>query len=261
MPRVLTITLLVLALLSGCARTVPSNPAFDLTIEDAEAELEAMGEDQRPLQRPLVVLAGFADPGVAVWGLVDRLKKTTSTPELVMSVTFFFEPSIQSARETAIARARERFGDVEVDVIGFSMGGLVARLSAVEIEGMQGPLDVNRLFTIGTPHRGAKAAVLPTFDQKVLAMRAGSPLLRRIDASLDDLGYEMLCYVRIGDGVVGHENASPVGWPVLWLPNEAYQFAHLGAGTDPRILADIARRLRDQPAYADTAGSPLPELE
>ena len=261
MVRAMLLLVLGLSLLTGCAREVPTNPAFDLTIERAEAELEAMGEDKKPLERPVLVLAGFGDPGLAAMQIVKALRSTTTTPERVVMVSFFFEPSIESARETAIEHAREAFGESEVDIVGFSMGGLVARLSAEADERGADPLDARTIFTIGTPFRGAKASVLPTFDRKVLAMRPGSPLLERLQRTLPDAAYELICYVRLGDGVVGHENASPFGRPVLWIPNEAYDFAHLGAGSDPRLMADIARRLRNEPPYSDLAGSPIPELE
>ncbi len=260
---------MLLVMMSGCVRERPHNPAFMLTTQDATLALEEMSEAKLPLERPVIVLAGFGDPGLAAAEIATRLRRTTTNPELISSVAFFFEPTIDSARDATIRHALnryaagdpERLASMEFDLVGFSMGGLVARLTAMENEPGLPPLSVRRVWTIGTPHRGAKAAVLPSFDRKVLAMRSGSEFLRRLDRGLEDATYELVCYTRLGDGMVGEENASPSGHPLIWMPNEPYRFAHLGAGADARILADIARRLRNEVPYADPRGAPIPGAE
>jgi hypothetical protein len=45
----------------------------------------------------------------------------------------------------------------------------------------------------------------------------------------------------------------------LWLANPPLTLSHLGAMSDPRILADIGRRLRGEEAFSRLPGSPLPE--
>ncbi|GAB4548420.1 MAG: hypothetical protein Tsb0013_08970 [Phycisphaerales bacterium] len=261
MPLPLPVLVLGCLLLAGCVREVPTNPAFDLSVEEARREIEAMEAEKKPFRRPVLVLAGFGDPGLAALEIAERLRRTTTTPERVTSVAYLFDPTIESAREKTIRHARERFDDGEFDIVGFSMGGLIARLACEPVDEGLPALRAETIFTISTPNRGAKAADLPSFDPKVLAMRPGSALLRRLQDTLEDAPYELICYVRLGDGIVGHENASPFGHPVLWVPNEPYDFAHLGAGSDPRLIADIARRLRGERAYADLRGAPVPELE
>ena len=48
------------------------------------------------------------------------------------------------------------------------------------------------------------------------------------------------------------------GQRVWWVANDPLQSAHLGAFTDPRILADIARRLRDESPYTTYPPDHLP---
>jgi len=256
------------ALISGCVRERPDNPAFPLTIEDARSELEAMGEAPAHVVRPVLVLGGWGDPGIAVGNLERELRAVVADPESVSARDFFFASTIPAAREWAIAHALDAFagGDEEAlyamqfDIVGFSMGGLVARAVAAPPTNADGrpALDVQRIFTISTPHKGAKAAVLPSFDPKIRAMRAGSPFLDRLDAKLERAAYELVCYVRLSDGIVGPENAAPDGFALHWVPNEAYEFSHFNAASDERILADIARRLRNERPYVDERGTPLP---
>ena len=228
-------------------------------------------------------------------------------------------------------------------MLGLSMGGLVARHAALPREDGR-RLNVARLFTIATPHRGARLAdfrlsLLPVWDQKVLSMTTASPFLARLDAAeraawgdggadprhaaprvepldaplraedqatdhgaggddrladarlahfavagggaeeawtdapVDDAaaegddgtatpaafrGYRIYPYVRLGDIVVGPENAAPAGQTPWWVHNPPLRSAHLAAAVDDRILADIARRLRGETPFAQDPPAPLP---
>src|SRR6185369_10092730 len=85
---------------------------------------------------------------------------------------------------------------VEVDVVGVSMGGLVARWAALppadrfregaaHNPGATGKrLRIRNLYTLGTPHRGAILANLIAPDPIARDMRAGSGFLRTLDARL-----------------------------------------------------------------------------
>jgi pimeloyl-ACP methyl ester carboxylesterase len=149
---------------------------------------------------------------------------------------------------------------VEVDVIGFSMGGLVAR-HAARPNSLGKRLNIRRLFTISSPHRGARLASLPTVDQRMIDMRPGSAFLADLNSHLSEADYELLAYTRLGDMIVGPENAAPPGMSPWWVANASFSLAHISAGADPRILADIARRLRNEPPFTTTPASPLPGEE
>ncbi len=53
-------------------------------------------------------------------------------------------------------------------------------------------------------------------------------------------------------------NAAPDGQTPWWLPARAWSRSHTDAYRDPRIIADIARRLRGEEAYATEPVEPLP---
>ncbi|MEM1166199.1 MAG: hypothetical protein AAGI30_07895 [Planctomycetota bacterium] len=253
------------AMVGGCGTTVPvPNPSFAIDASRAEADLIQMRKTPVALERHLVVLGGYGDPGLFAGGMADRFREMVTNPELVHSKSFFFSGSFDGAVKTLREHLEDELGvppeTVPLDVVGISMGGLVGRYAAMD--GPEGPgLDVRRLFTISTPHRGADGADVPSLDKKVTAMRAGSDFLTSLDEALPRAEYELYCYVRLRDGIVGEENAAPEGHAVLWVDTPRFEMSHLDSPGDPRILADIARRVRGESAYAVLRGSPLPEVE
>lgn len=76
--------------------------------------------------------------------------------------------------------------DTPIDLLGFSMGGLIAR-TWLQLEG--GAARTRRFLSIASPHAGSLVA-LP-WPRPLLAgladMKPGSPLLRRLDADLEPL--------------------------------------------------------------------------
>ena len=117
---------------------------------------------------------------------------------------------------------------------------------------------MGRLFTIATPHRGASLAFLGGGGQLSADMEPGSMFLLRLNDPRNRRDYDLHPYVRLGDMIVGAENTAPPGQRVWWVANAPFQSAHLGAFTDARILADVARRLRDEPPYTTAPPQPLP---
>ena len=250
----------VCAAAAGCVATGPENPSFDLSVSEAQAELSAMAEDPVELERPVLVLAGLFDPGFASRHLARALRAATGDDRII-PVSFLFLPTFDACRQHAIDMAREHFGDggelPEVDVVGVSMGGIVARYAAMPGEDGE-RLPVARLFTLGTPHQGASMAVLPAFTSKQRDMRADSQFLRELNEALEEADYGLYPYVRLGDRMVGTANAAPEGQHSYWVPHRYGRFAHMLVFRDARIKADIARRLRGEEPYSGEP-EPLPE--
>jgi pimeloyl-ACP methyl ester carboxylesterase len=274
--------------LSGCSADKPLNPSFALRYDDAKAALRDMAEHRGKLARPVVVLGGWIDPGVATAVVGGQVRDVVDDGR-VLDVSFAFCGSFDDCRQRLIERVEAAFPSTdpvwtqEVDVIAVSMGGLVARYAAApppqEVvppppEGSPTPevedhtnqpsprrLKIARLFTISSPHRGAQMAPLPTFDRLQIDMRPGSDFMQRLEAELPEVRYDIYPYVRLGDLTVGEANAAPPGRTAWWLATPFLQGAHLSAFRDPRILADICRRLRNEPAYATAPAAPLPDAD
>ena len=258
------------------------NPSFPVTVREARAGIRRMKAHPVPLARPLVILSGYLEPGVAPRILKKRFANVTGN-ERILGVSFAWCRHFDQCREKVIAAVEETFAGsdrlwtTEVDVVGISMGGLVARYAAMS-RGTDTParkgrtarrnegrpsskrrLRIARLFTIATPHRGARRAEWPTRHPLHADMRAGSKFLRRLNAPENAPAYPIYPYVRLGDSTVGTENAAPRGREVWWVPGRALQPSHSGAMLDPRIFAEIARRLRgEEPLTAEPAIPPPP---
>jgi hypothetical protein len=250
----------------GCSSgDKPMNPSLAITVADARAELTRMRESPLPPVRPVVVIGGLFDVGLAVSDVRSRLASHFPEGSPIISVGLFGLGTQDGCRDRVLREVEEAFGrgesgwTVEVDVIGFSLGGIVARHSALPREDGGTRLRIARLFTLAAPHMGTGAAELPTLDQLVVDIRPRSAELARLDAALPEAGYEILPYVRLGDEIVGAENAAPPGETAWWVANLPLQWAHGEVYKDPRIMADIVRRLRGEEPIATEPRSALPE--
>lgn len=262
---------------AGCQTDKLTNPSFPLSVADAKSDLKRMTGQPKPLARPVLALGGFVDPGFAADDLARRIRQHTGD-DRVISVAFAFASTFDDCSDRIIQQLEKAFPSdranetIEVDVVAVSMGGLAARWAAApaakpSVESTSGDaprtrqqkrLRIARLFTISTPHRGAKLATLPTLEQTQIDMRAGSTFLEQLNDALASAEYELFTYVRLEDAIVGADNAAPPGRTPWWVPNRLMQGAHLFASTDPRILADILRRLRNETPCANDPPAPLP---
>lgn len=258
--------LLVLAVLPACASS-PLNPSFSVTTREARTAIGVMQHDKAPFPRPVIVVAGYMDPGSGCAFVANTLRAMTPDSGQVLAVPMFSVSTFPACRARLIDAVRRRFPSVEtaltteVDVVAVSMGGLIARDAAIPGDDGRPSLHIARLFTISTPWRGAAMAGVPTLDQRVVDMRTGSAFLARLDKEAPAAPYDTIAYVRLDDEIVGVNNAVPPegeGGVVHWVPNEPLQFAHLQAQRDERILADIARRLRNEPPFTTDPPAPLP---
>jgi pimeloyl-ACP methyl ester carboxylesterase len=261
-----------LLVLSGCAGG-PTNPSLPVSVPQAEVALREMKQSPKALARPVVVVGGFMDVGVAAPPVAEQLRRATGDGR-VISVSVGLCPTFNACRERVIAAVDEAFPSTdplwttEVDVVGYSMGGIVARYAGSGIaEAGSGAvptsaravrrLRIGRLFTISSPHRGAMLAkALPVLNSLQADMRAESPFMVVLNAQ--PIAYPLYPYVCLGDEQVGDANAAPAGVTAWWVSNESLSDAHGAARKDPRILADIARRLRYETPFATQPPAPLP---
>ncbi len=163
--------------------------------------------------------------------------------------------------QRVVTQAHERFGaDAECEIVGVSMGGLVARKAILDgHNGMR--IRAHRVFTLASPHRGSKLARWVRPDGASRDMRPGSPFLRGLNereasAWNETRPYELVCYARLGDTWVGAINSAPEGEHPIWVPAMRFQPSHLTISRDPRILDDIARRMMGLEASLTPNGPP-----
>ncbi len=262
MLKSLLLLLLNISLL-GCTKA-PTNPSFPITFDLATADMARMRKDQRRPLRPLVVSGGYFDVGFASGHLAIRLREFTHREADVIAVTYTGTNTLEEAADRLIQTVQEHFPSqdpgitVPVDVIGISMGGLVARRAA-EGGGVSGRrLNAKNIFTIVTPHRGANLAGATWKDVRVQQMATGSEFLKNLTPP-DQAFYENLySYARLDDWIVGESNTSPWGVNPWWVKNMPLEDAHVFAYRDRRILVDIVRRIRGEQPWSTSPAAPLP---
>ena len=95
-----------------------------------------MTERPMPLQRPLLILGEFADPGVGSLLVARRFGKITAD-DGIATVALPLGAIMDQCRQLVVEKVEQRFGGpdrhatIEVDVIGISMGGVIARYAAL----------------------------------------------------------------------------------------------------------------------------------
>jgi len=242
------------------------NPSFSLTQPQAHQAIEQMRDDPRQLDRPLVVISGFFDPNISPT-LFKCFFKGVTRDATIIPVSVGFCGSFAECRQRVIEAVDKACPSDDpvwttgVDVVGASLGGLVARFAAAPSPDQAQPrrLRIVRLFSISSPHSGAKLAQSIALTDYHRDFRPGSPFLNTLASEDAGEAYQLVPYVHLNDEIVGDRNAAPPGKTAYWLPNDSILPPHAAAMIDERILADIARRLRDEPAFTKSPAAPLPD--
>ena len=198
------------------------------------------------MTRPLVLMHGLWDTP----RLFRRLIQAIDAPEQPLLAPHLPHGlGVVPLREMArrLDRAiQERFGpDTEIDLFGFSMGGVIGRIWLQELDGVR---RTRRFFSVGSPQQGTLAA-LP-IPRLLLAgaadMKPGSAVLRdlnRSDTALADVACRS--YFCRWDLMVcpGWQAVLPVG-PQVELPVWTHQqlIAH------PLAVNRLAADLRSEEA-------------
>jgi len=265
-PLVWTLVAGWLLLSLGCANLSAVNPSFSVSRAEAKQALVEMRADPKPLERPVVVMAGWADPFFVNTYWTRRLR-ATSGEDRVRSFSFIFKGTFDRCRNHVIENvdaawpSDDPLWTTEVDVVAFSMGGLIARYCnapRLTEAGTERRLRIRNLYTISTPHLGARLAHIPAFDRRIIDMRSGSDFLAYLDEQWPDVEYTLTAYTRLGDPIVGEQNTAPPGQIPWWVNTPFLHRAHQEAYCDPRIEADILRRLRGEPPFTAAPATPLP---
>lgn len=237
----------------------PDNPDFQPPDAGLSAELARMRASPVAAPRPIVVLGGWRAMRFPAAILARRIRTLVGAAQ-TLAVAFPFHFRCERAAATTLLRIDERFpssdpdATVPVDVVAVSMGGLIARWAAIPLPGRP-VLRIARLFTLATPHRGARIARFIRPDPTVSAMRPGSNFLQKLDAALPAADYELVCYARLRDSWVGARNTAPHGRNPIWKPGPLL-LSHTTISTDSLIIADIARRIRGESPLAAQPSPP-----
>ena len=243
----------------------PVNPSFPVTETQARQAIAQMRSEPRTLRRPVVLIGGFLDPAVAS-NFEKSFFQSVSERAVLIPVSIGFCNSFAECREKVIAAVDAACPDndpkwtTEVDVVGVSLGGLVARYAAAPSldPGHPRRLRIARLFSISSPQSGAKLAETAGFTEFHREIKPGSEFLRKLAASDAQASYQIYAYTHLNDDIVGEAYSAPPGMTPYWLASDSVLLSHANAMADDRILADIARRLRGEEPFSHPPAAPLP---
>lgn len=268
-------------LLQGCIALPEQNMTLGLTRPAAAAEAERMRREHVGLERPVVILNGYRGLPTLTARVASILTDMTSGDRGdFYTISYWWTTDLDAIAAEVVRQVDERWPcddpqrTTEVDVVAISMGGLVARWAAmppeerVRASGGTGfdseqskpvargkRLRIARLFTMGSPHRGAKLAETISPDRATHDMQGGSDFLKALDRGLESADYELVCYAQTGDTLVGATRTAPAGREPIWGSGTLI-FSHFTTHENPLFLADIARRLRGEAPLLHEAGPP-----
>ncbi len=150
------------------------------------------------MDRPVVVIHGYADTKRSAWWkeLGMRLMEAGYDKSDIYMIDLSKDgipgTSIDSPQRYAEElekrvdqiledqRSEKENGVDEVDIIAHSMGGLDARWYIEELGGAE---NVNKLITLGTPHKGTEMANLASWTPGARDMMPDSEFIRKLNSS------------------------------------------------------------------------------
>lgn len=214
-----------------------------LGVSEARRLLREWARSPRALARPVLVISGWMYPSALLSPITNALLAcTTNGREWVHVSGCPFHLPIQRLAKRLVLRYQDLSDRYGVDVIGVSMGGIVAREAARSRS--QPRLRVVRLFTLGTPHGGARALAKLAPHHQAQQLARGSRFLDDLNADPTSRDFPIETFGLAGDHLVSPQSAHAVStrrnhWnnALMLLP------AHSALHRDPRIIATLVGRL------------------
>jgi pimeloyl-ACP methyl ester carboxylesterase len=261
--------LFLVIVLSGCTTLTGPSKDNPLSKSELRAELEQMRAEPAGLERPVIVIDGWISYGGAAMIQRELMDLTGGERDLLVKYSYpLIFSTLESNARNVVELVEERWpGDdpdwtTEVDVIGFSMGGLIARVAAEQPLKNKKPrkrLKVKRMFTISSPHKGTGWWIgwLPVDQMSWAVSLWGRNYRNWLDDRLAEADFDLYCYGQGNDWIVGG-NFEAASHPEIKARGKLL-FSHTSSYGNYRHLADIAARLRgEDPIVSVPTPSPQP---
>ncbi|MGW0819783.1 lipase family alpha/beta hydrolase [Streptomyces sp. NPDC002845] len=212
-------------------RTVPAPPSPDAAPLPTQAK------------PPVVLLHGFID-NRSVFVLLRR-SLAQYGHQRVESLNYSpLTCDIRTAAELLgrhIEEICERTGSERVDIVGHSLGGLIARYYA---QRLGGDTRVRTLVTLGTPHAGTSVAPLMDAHPIVRQMRPGSEVLKELREPAPDCRTHFVAFWSDLDHLMEPLETACIDHPDLMAQNVRVSgVGHLALPVHPAVAAGICQAL------------------
>lgn len=227
------------------------NPAEDPHPADT-ATLPTGGGPDHP---PAVLLHGFVD-NRSVFVLLRRSLARHGWRHLECLNYSPLTCDIRTAAELLGRHIEEicaRTGRSEVDIVGHSLGGLIARYYVQRLGGDQ---RVRTLVTLGTPHSGTAVAPLASAHPIVRQMRPGSALIAELRRPAPGCRTHFISFWSDLDQIMVPVETACIDHPDLIAQNVRVSgVGHLALPVHPAVAAGIRQALESSESTAGTSGA------
>ncbi|XMN06912.1 lipase family alpha/beta hydrolase [Streptomyces griseobrunneus] len=206
-------------------------------------------------ERPVVLLHGFID-NRSVFVLLRRTLARHGRRHLA---SLNYSPLTRDLRTAAELLGRHveeicaRTGQREVDIVGHSLGGLIARYY---VQRLGGDRRVRTLVTLGTPHGGTAVAPGAGIHPIVRQMRGGSALIEELRRPAPGCRTRFVSFWSELDQVMVPVETACVDHPDLDAVNvRVTGIGHLALPVHPAVAAAVREALETQETREGTVPS------
>lgn len=238
-------TALDLAVLTGHLLLYPAGIAQERRAAPLPPETPRLPTEGRS-HPPVVLLHGFVD-NRSVFVLLRRSLARHGWPHLV---SLNYSPLTFDIRTAAELLARQieeicaRTGHRQVDVVGHSLGGLIARYYA---QRLGGDSRIRTLVTLGTPHEGTTVLPLANAHPVVRQMRPGSPLIEELRLPAPGCRTRFVSFWSDLDQLMVPAETARIEHPDLLTRNVRVSgVGHLALPVHPAVAAGIRHALESE---------------
>ncbi|MER5474481.1 alpha/beta fold hydrolase [Streptomyces sp. NPDC002935] len=221
-------------------RTAPELPSPDATLPSAA-------------KPPVVLLHGFIDNRSVF--LLLRRNLAQHGRQHIESLNYSpLTCDIRTAAELLgrhIEEICERTGHDQVDIVGHSLGGLIARYY---VQCLGGDTHVRTLVTLGTPHSGTRVAPLMNAHPIVRQMRPGSAVIEELTGPAPGCRTQFVSFWSDLDHLMDPLETACVEHPDLLAQNVRVSgVGHLALPVHPAVATGIRQALDIEPSEARSA--------
>ncbi|MEU3918612.1 alpha/beta fold hydrolase [Streptomyces sp. NPDC029004] len=254
-------TALELAILAGHLLLYPTGltperpaptPAPDPEPHPSDAALLKTGG---PVHPPVVLLHGFVD-NRSVFVLLRRALARHGRQHVECLNYSPLMCDIRTAAELLgrhIEQICARTGRCEVDIVGHSLGGLIARYY---VQCLGGDLRVRTLVTLGTPHSGTAVAPLASAHPIVRQMRPGSAVIEELTTPAPGCRTRFVSFWSDLDQIMVPVETACIDHPDLIAQNVRVSgIGHLALPVHPAVAAAIREALESSDSAAAASGA------
>ncbi|MFD5402538.1 lipase family alpha/beta hydrolase [Streptomyces griseorubiginosus] len=249
-------TALEMAILAGHLLLYPSGIAQERRSALPSLPSPEDGATQLPTEAkpPVVLLHGFID-NRSVFVLLRRSLAQHGRQQIE---SLNYSPLTCDIRVAAELLGRhiegicERTGSRQVDVVGHSLGGLIARYY---VQRLGGDARVRTLVTLGTPHSGTRVAPLANAHPIVRQMRPGSELLEELTQPAPGCRTHFVSFWSDLDHLMDPLDAACIDHADLLAENVRVSgIGHLALPVHPAVASGIRQVLDTAHPGEETAG-------